>query len=232
MSDARSQMTPEMQDFLDATFAKNRAVYGGLRMEATDGGDDGKGDDGGQSSGNGDEGKQPEEPKPSETVDYWKKRSRENEKRAKDNAEAAKKLQELEDAKKTEEERRADAEAKQKQETEALRLENLRLRAAGTHAVSGEDSEGVAYADLISGTDEQSINQSAEAIGRLVAAVAERDQLKEQVEGKGRAVSGRPAGNLRSGAVPQGNPAQPSGSNGVSEAERRFGSKNTVSTTS
>jgi hypothetical protein len=39
----------------------------------------------------------PAEPKPTETVDYWKQRARQNEAQAKANAEAAKRLKEIED---------------------------------------------------------------------------------------------------------------------------------------
>jgi hypothetical protein len=39
----------------------------------------------------------PAEPKPTETVDYWKRMSRENEAKAKANADAAKRLKEIED---------------------------------------------------------------------------------------------------------------------------------------
>jgi len=39
----------------------------------------------------------PAEPKPTETVDYWKQRARQNEQQAKANAEAARKLKEIED---------------------------------------------------------------------------------------------------------------------------------------
>lgn len=236
MSDARPRITPEMEAHIAASFARNRALYGGLRMEAqqSSGNGDGGSSPSSEEPGDGEQAKKPEEPKPSDTVDYWKRRSRENERRAKDNAEAAKRLNELEEAQKTEEQKRLDAEAKRKAETETLRVENLRLRAAGAHAVSGEDEEGVAYADLISGTDEESISRSAQAIGRLVAAAAERDQLKEQAEGRNarRAGSGLPSNNLRPGAMPPGDPAVPAGAAGVSEAERRFGSKNTVSTNS
>lgn len=226
MSDALTRLTKDAQAFLDDVISKNRSLYGDFRMEANgDGGDAGDGGKEGDQSG-GDDGKGGE-PKPSETLEYWKKRSRENEKRAKDNADAAKRLQDMENAQKTEEQKRLDAEAKQKQEAETLRLENLRLRAAGTHNVSGEDEDGVAYADLISGTDEDSVKQSAEAIGRLVAAAKERDSLKERLEAleKGRPATGRPQGNLRSGATPPGDPASPRGSAGISEAERRFGKK-------
>lgn len=46
-----------------------------------------------------------ESQKPTETVDFWKSKAREQEKRAKDNAEAAAKLKEIEDAAKSEAER-------------------------------------------------------------------------------------------------------------------------------
>ncbi len=45
---------------------------------------------------------QPKQPKPSETVDFWKQKAREQERRAKDNADAAKRLKEIEDAQKSE----------------------------------------------------------------------------------------------------------------------------------
>lgn len=228
MSNARVNLTPEAQQFLANTFLKNRSVFGDLRMEATDGGDGTR--DAGDKSGNdqdkdGDKDGDKGDPKPTETLDYWKKRSRENEKRAKDNAEAAKEYTKLQEAQKTEEQKRLDNDVKQKQEAESLRLENIRLRAAGTHSVSGEDKEGVSYADLISGTDEDSVKQSAEAIGRLVAAAKERDSLQERLDAleKGRPVTGRPQGSLRSGATPPGDPAGPKGAGGISEAERRFG---------
>lgn len=232
MSDAISALPDDFREFLSGSVARNRALYGDLRMEATeDGAKDGdeKGSDGSEQpkedgSKDGDKG---ETPKPTDTVEYWKKRSRENERRAKENAEDAKKYAELQDAQKTEEQKRRELEERTKQETEALRLDNLRLRAAGTHGVSGEDEEGIPYADLIHGTDDESVKRSAEAIGRLVSAVAERDALQQELDAlqKGRRPAGRPSGGYRSGAVPPGEPTTPSGSSGAAEAERRFGSK-------
>ena len=49
-----------------------------------------------------------EEPKPTETVDFWKQKAREQEKRAKENAAAAKRLAEVEESQKSEAERLAD----------------------------------------------------------------------------------------------------------------------------
>jgi hypothetical protein len=51
----------------------------------------------------------PDAPKPTETVEFWKQKAREQEKRAKENAEAAKRLSEIEDANKSEAQRAADA---------------------------------------------------------------------------------------------------------------------------
>ena len=50
----------------------------------------------------------PATPKPTETVDFWKQKAREQEKRAKDNADAAKRLAEIEEASKTEAQKAAD----------------------------------------------------------------------------------------------------------------------------
>ena len=67
-------------------------------------------------------------PKPTETVEFWKQKAREQEARAKANAEAARKLAEFEDRDKTEAQRLAErAEAAERRATEvesrALRLE-------------------------------------------------------------------------------------------------------------
>lgn len=220
MSDSKQIVPSGIQSLVDDFFAKNRALYGDLRMEATDSGEDqsGSGDDTDDKDD-----KAGETPKPSDTVDYWKRRARDNEKRAKDNADKAKRLDEIEEAKKTEDEKRADADAKQKQETENLRLENMRLRAAGANSISGEDEDGVEYADLIGGSDEESITRNAKSIGRLLAAAKERDDLKNRYEKGGRPTTGRPTGNLRPGSLPPGEDLQRGGGGGITEAERRFG---------
>lgn len=48
------------------------------------------------------------EPKPTETVDFWKAKAREQEKRAKENADAAKRLGEIEESQKSEAQKVAD----------------------------------------------------------------------------------------------------------------------------
>jgi hypothetical protein len=62
-------------------------------------------------------------PKPTETVDFWKSKAREQEKRAKENANAAKELAAIRDADKTELQRERDA-------REAAQREAAELRAA------------------------------------------------------------------------------------------------------
>lgn len=66
------------------------------------------------------------EPKPTETVEFWKQKAREQEKRAKDNAEAARRLEEIENASKTEQQRAA--EALQAAERRATEAEAARMR--------------------------------------------------------------------------------------------------------
>lgn len=76
-------------------------------------------------TGTGEE-QQPSETKPTETVDFWKQKAREQEKRAKDNASAAQRLQEIEDAQKSAEERAS--EALTNAEKRALEAESRALR--------------------------------------------------------------------------------------------------------
>jgi hypothetical protein len=65
-------------------------------------------------------GSEEQQPKPTETVDFWKQKAREQEKRAKDNADAAKRLGEIEDAQKSETQKLTDrAEKAEKRADEA-----------------------------------------------------------------------------------------------------------------
>lgn len=83
-------------------------------------------------------------PKPTETVDYWKNRSRENEKRAKDNADAAKRLAEIEDSQKSESEKVADRIAKAEAEVASVPAkvsDALKSYLVTLHEISDEDAE-------------------------------------------------------------------------------------------
>jgi len=61
-----------------------------------------------------------EQQKPTETVDFWKEKAREQEKRAKANAEAAKRLADIEDAQKTEAQKTAERIAKAEAEVATI----------------------------------------------------------------------------------------------------------------
>lgn len=99
-----------------------------------------------------------EQPKPTETVEFWKQKAREQEKRAKDNADAAKRLAELEDAQKTAEQKAADKLAELTAKEAALAAKEARADVASTTGIPAqilagpEDStpEAIqAYADLL-----------------------------------------------------------------------------------
>ncbi len=86
----------------------------------------------------------PPEPKPTDTVDFWKQKAREQEKRAKDNAVAAKRLTELEESQKTEAEKVADRIAKADAEVTAVPSkvsDALRSHLVDLHEISDEDAE-------------------------------------------------------------------------------------------
>ncbi|QDF19892.1 head scaffolding protein [Mycobacterium phage ThetaBob] len=87
---------------------------------------------------------QPQDPKPTETVEYWKAKSRENEKRAKANAEAAKRLAEIEDAQKSDAEKTAERISKAEAEVAAVPqkvAEALKSHLVALHKISDEDAE-------------------------------------------------------------------------------------------
>lgn len=85
-----------------------------------------------------------EQPKPAETVDFWRQKAREQEKRAKENAAAAKKLTELEEAQKSEAEKAQDRIAKAEAEVEAIPArvsDALRTHLVELHEISADDAE-------------------------------------------------------------------------------------------
>lgn len=139
-----------------------------------------------------------EQPKPTETVDFWKQKAREQEQRAKSNAEAAKRLQEIEDAQKTEQQRLADRQTAIERERDEARAEGLRYKAAATHGIS-ED-----YFDLLGTGDEETISSRAERVGGLIK---ENATLRAEVEalraGKPAPPNGRPVEALKPGATPE-----------------------------
>lgn len=143
----------------------------------------------------------PEPERPTETVDFWKQKAREQESRAKANAAAAQRLQELEDAQKSEQQRHADAAAVAQKERDEARAESLRYKAAATHKVDPD------YFDLLGTGTEDEITARAERVGGLLAVKAENDQLKAELDalkqGKPAPANGRPTPALKPGATPE-----------------------------
>lgn len=87
---------------------------------------------------------QNEAQKPTETVDFWKTKAREQEKRAKDNATAAQRLAEIEDAQKTEAEKTAERIAKADAEVASVPnkvADALRAHLVALHEIDKDDAE-------------------------------------------------------------------------------------------
>ena len=144
-----------------------------------------------------------EQQKPTETVDFWKQKAREQESRAKSNAEAAKRLQELEDAQKTEQQRLADRQAQAERERDEARAEGLRYKAAAVHGIS-ED-----YFDLLGSGDAETIASRGERLGGLLRENASmRAELEALRAGKPAPVNGRPVEALKPGATPEHSPSE------------------------
>lgn len=128
------------------------------------------------------EGTETEQQKPTETVEFWKQKAREQEKRAKENADAAKRLSEFEEAQKSEAEKAADRTAKAEQRAAEAEARALRREVALEHKLSKDD------ADLLDSlTDEDAMRRLAERL-----ALASEDKRKTNTvpsEGKTPAVA-------------------------------------------
>lgn len=84
------------------------------------------------------------ETKATETVDYWKSRSRENERKAKENAAAAKELAEIKESQKSEAEKASDRVTKAEAEVATIPAkvaEALRTHLVSLHGIDAEDAE-------------------------------------------------------------------------------------------
>ncbi len=121
---------------------------------------------------------QAEQPKPTETVDFWKQKAREQEKRAKENADAARRLAEIEESQKSEAEKAADRIRQLEQEADAARREALRFKVATKYGIGDED------ADLfLTGSDEETLQKQAE---RLAARIDAQKKQGNTVPTEGR----------------------------------------------
>lgn len=103
---------------------------------------------------------QPEaQPKPTETVDFWKQKAREQEKRAKENADAARRLSEIEDANKTEVQKAAERLSEAEKRAAEAEARVLRRDIAIENKLTADDA---ALLDTI--TDEAAMRLLAERL--------------------------------------------------------------------
>jgi predicted ribosome quality control (RQC) complex YloA/Tae2 family protein len=99
------------------------------------------------------------EQKPTETVEFWKQKAREQEKRAKENSKAAEKLAAIESENQTEAEKVAARIRELENEASTARLEALRFKVASKHGIDGDRAEL-----LLTGSDEETMTRQAEAL--------------------------------------------------------------------
>jgi hypothetical protein len=92
--------------------------------------------------------------KPTETVEFWKAKAREQEKRAKDNADAAKRLGEIEESQKTEQQKLTDRLAAAETRAAAAERSALTSRVASEKGVPASALQGDDEAALIKAADE------------------------------------------------------------------------------
>lgn len=138
-------------------------------------------------------------PKPTETVEFWKAKAREQENRAKANAQKAKDFDDFQESQKSEQQKIADRAAQAERERDEARVEGLRYKAAAKHGISEDDF------DLLGVGDEEAIEKRATRIGVLNAALKENESLRAQIEaltGKPVPSNGRPVEALKPGATP------------------------------
>jgi C4-dicarboxylate-specific signal transduction histidine kinase len=110
------------------------------------------------------EGGEPQ-PKPTETVDFWKQKAREQEKRAKENADARKQLDELTESRKSEIEKAQ--ERAQAAEAEAATLPAKVAGALKSHLVTLHDIDAEDAELFLTATDpELLLKQVAKLVGR------------------------------------------------------------------
>ncbi|MCA9843252.1 MAG: hypothetical protein KC491_01245 [Dehalococcoidia bacterium] len=104
----------------------------------------------------------PEAPKPTETVEFWKQKAREQEKKAKENVAARLELDELKKAQLSNEEKLAAELGEAAQRAARAEAEALRWRIAARHGISDEDAEL-----FLTGSDEETLSRQAERFREL-----------------------------------------------------------------
>lgn len=98
------------------------------------------------------------EPKPTETVDYWKQRARQNEAQAKANADAAKRLKEIEDRDLSELQKAQRDREEALTRLASMEQEAVRNRVALTKGLPAD------IASVLSGSNEEELSAHADAL--------------------------------------------------------------------
>ncbi len=105
--------------------------------------------------------------KPTETVDFWKDKAREQEKRAKANADAAKRLADIEESQKTESQKAAERLTAAESQTAAMSTENARLKGA-MQAFFEPDDPRLALLDRLQGNTSEEVAEDARKLLALI----------------------------------------------------------------
>jgi hypothetical protein len=101
-------------------------------------------------------------PKPTETVEFWKQKAREQEKKAKENVAARMELDELKKSQLSDAEKYAAERDEARREAERNAAEALRWRIAARNGISDEDAEL-----FLTGSDEETLARQAERFKEL-----------------------------------------------------------------
>jgi len=101
-------------------------------------------------------------PEPTETVEFWKQKAREQEKRAKENVAARMELDELKKAQLSNEEKLAAELGEAAKRATHAEAEALRWRIAARNGISDEDAEL-----FLTGSDEETLSRQAERFKEL-----------------------------------------------------------------
>lgn len=99
--------------------------------------------------------------KPTETVDFWKAKAREQEKRAKENADAVAELAKIKESQKSEAEKAADRLRELESEAASAKQEAARFKVAAKFAISDD------FIDFLTGEDEEVLTEQAKKLSKI-----------------------------------------------------------------
>jgi gas vesicle protein len=137
-------------------------------------------------------------------IEHWRKTAQRNDRTARDNSAAAKRLRELEEASKTDLQKAVDAQRTAELERDALRAEHTRATVAAAHDLDPELS------DFLGDGTEEDITARADQLSEIINRAATKLAAEMQQNGgrpPGGARPGRPVESMRPGAAPAGSGA-------------------------